>query len=144
MELKGSLSESNKSKSSLQFFTVKNYDKNSKIGKTAKSEVTPLTTGSYGGKPVTLCKIQILTGRKHQIRSQAAYFSHPLLGDTAYGGKKINEEQDFYLHAFELEIPENNPLGLPKFLRSFISTKFKKMLSKTLINSESLSIIKDV
>lgn len=126
------------------FYTVKNFEKNSPEGKLAISKVSPLATGSYGGKSVTLCKIRILTGRKHQIRSQAAYFGFPLLGDTAYGGTKINESQDFFLHALELEIPEDNPLGLPPVIKSFISTKFEKMLNKILINYKSLSIIKDV
>ena len=40
---------------------------------------------------VTLAKITIETGRKHQIRAQSSLHSHPLLGDTAYGGSAVKE-----------------------------------------------------
>lgn len=106
-------------------------------GKEARSVATPLAWGSYGGVPVTLAKIEIDTGRKHQIRSQAASHGFPLLGDTAYGGKRIHEEQDFFLHAHSLVIPEN-PLEIPGNIKADISTIFAKMSGKCLINFDSL------
>lgn len=33
----------------------------------------------------TLCEIELLTGRTHQIRVHTAYISHPVVGDTLYG-----------------------------------------------------------
>ena len=106
-------------------------------GKSAHSVATPLAYGSYHGLPVTLARIEIGTGRKHQIRAQAAAHGFPLLGDTAYGGKKITEEQDFFLHAHRLIFGEN-PLGLPHEILADISTKFAKMLSNCLIKFDSL------
>ena len=38
------------------------------------------------GPPATLLLVQPLTGRRHQIRAQAARRGHPLLGDARYGG----------------------------------------------------------
>ena len=35
--------------------------------------------------PATLLLMQLLTGRRHQIRAQAARRGHPLLGDARYG-----------------------------------------------------------
>lgn len=86
-------------------------------GKFAHTEVSPLSHGVFLGKPVTLARVLIKTGRTHQIRSQSAFHGFPLLGDTAYGGTKIDSKrfgQDFFLHAYELHIPRDNPLGLPE------------------------------
>ncbi|MBR4598825.1 MAG: RluA family pseudouridine synthase, partial [Treponema sp.] len=69
-------------------------------GKTAYTEVTPLSHGLFNKKSVTLARILIKTGRTHQIRAQAAFHGFPLLGDTAYGGQKIDAKrfgQEFFL-----------------------------------------------
>ena len=34
----------------------------------------------------SLCKINLLTGRTHQIRVHFEYIGHPLIGDDLYGG----------------------------------------------------------
>jgi 23S rRNA pseudouridine955/2504/2580 synthase len=68
----------------------------SKKSKTACSFVKPLLqSGSY-----SLVSVNIMTGRTHQIRSQAAHHGHPLSGDKKYGGKKGSV---FFLHAWKLE-----------------------------------------
>lgn len=88
-------------------------------GKFAHTEVFPLSHAHFYGKEVTLARILITTGRTHQIRSQCAYHGFPLLGDTAYGGTKIDSKkfgQDFFLHAAELYFPKDNPIGLPEKL----------------------------
>ena len=41
----------------------------------------------------SLCEVQLLTGRTHQIRVHFQYIGHPLVGDDLYGGK-----QDIYNH----------------------------------------------
>lgn len=112
--------------------------------KSAKKAITnaiPLSYGKYHGKDVTLAEFKIETGRKHQIRAQSALHGHSLLGDTAYGGQKISEAQDFFLHAYRLEFPENNPFSLPKNIDAFILTNFQKMLNKLLIKWDYTRII---
>jgi len=71
-------------------------------GKNAVTKVTPLAAdGKY-----TLIKVQIATGRTHQIRAQAAFHGHPLAGDKKYGGKRFGEKRGFFLHAWKLEFLE--------------------------------------
>ena len=55
---------------------------------------------------LTLCEVNLETGRTHQIRVHFSAFKHPLLGDTMYGAdptlaKKVGIARQF-LHANEL------------------------------------------
>lgn len=53
-------------------------------GKPSQTLITPIRhTNSY-----TLLKVQLFTGRTHQIRVHLAHIGHPLAGDDMYGGKK--------------------------------------------------------
>jgi len=107
-------------------------------GKAALTDAYPLAYGAYGKMPVTLIEYAITTGRTHQIRSQTAAHGFPLLGDTAYGGMLVHEPQDLYLHALQITVPRDNPLGLPETIRAPILTNFQKMLNKTLIQWDGL------
>lgn len=106
----------------------------------AITTATPLIRGKVNGKDVTLIQYNIETGRKHQIRAQSAFHNFPLLGDTIYGGKKI-EEQAFFLHAVCLEFPENE-LGIPRRIECPLNDKFKAFLKTNLINWNGQLIIK--
>lgn len=114
------------------FHTVKvSFD--SEEGKSAHTEVMPVSHGIFDGKEITLARILITTGRTHQIRSQCAYHGFPLLGDTAYGGRKIDSKkigQDFFLHASELHFPKENPLALPEKLTAPSPKAFLKIIEK--------------
>lgn len=66
---------------------------------------------SAGG--YTLLKVELITGRTHQIRSHLAFIGHPILGDSKYGNRKINEifRQQYglkyqFLHAWQVTFPE--------------------------------------
>lgn len=50
-----------------------------------------------------LLKIQLFTGRHHQIRSQLAAIGCPIKGDVKYGAKKYNPDHNIHLHAWQLE-----------------------------------------
>lgn len=41
--------------------------------------------------PFCLCRIDLLTGRTHQIRAHLAFLKAPVLGDIKYGNRKMNE-----------------------------------------------------
>lgn len=97
----------------------------------AETIATPLCHGNLQGLEVTLIEYDIKTGRKHQIRSQSAFHGYPLLGDTAYGGKRITGNfQDFYLTAKELTFPKNNPLNLPEKLTISLPSSFNMVLKR--------------
>jgi 23S rRNA pseudouridine1911/1915/1917 synthase len=55
--------------------------------KSAVLTVTPLGSGVYEGRELTLAEFVLETGRSHQIRAQAAAEGFPLLGDIKYGAK---------------------------------------------------------
>lgn len=66
-------------------------------GRTARTRVWELArTGA--DTPATLLLMQLLTGRRHQIRAQAALRGHPLLGDARYGAAQAAGSQPL-LHA---------------------------------------------
>ena len=44
-----------------------------------------LSTAEYEGHTVSLVRVELLTGRTHQIRVQFASRKHPLVGDRRYG-----------------------------------------------------------
>ena len=109
------------------FYTVKEAVSGADDGVEAITIVHPLAYGKYHNTEVTLAEYAIKTGRKHQIRAQSMLHSHPLLGDTAYGAKKINSSREFYLQAYELSFPENE-LGLPPFIRLPLASDFAAQL----------------
>ena len=53
--------------------------------KEARLSYRKLATAAYDGKPVSLLKIRLHTGRTHQIRVQLSSRKMPLVGDRRYG-----------------------------------------------------------
>lgn len=51
----------------------------------------------------TLVKLQLLTGRTHQIRVHMQYLGHPLIGDDLYGGSKTLIKRQA-LHAMKIHL----------------------------------------
>lgn len=82
-------------------YTTKNHYAKSEIsfksGKSAISEITPLQI--HGKK--TLLKVNIKTGRTHQIRVHLQSIKHPILGDNIYGGSEFPR---LMLHSYRIKI----------------------------------------
>ena len=74
-----------------------------KRGKEAKTAYTVL--GYYGGN--TLIKLQLFTGRTHQIRVHMAHLGHPLVDDNLYGTP--GPQSRHALHAYHLAF--KHPVG---------------------------------
>lgn len=72
---------------------------------------------SYG----YLLRIDLFTGRYHQIRAQLANINSPITGDHSYGGTSFDTipKNRILLHASKLQFPENT-IGLPKHISSQI------------------------
>jgi len=62
-----------------------------------KYEVLP---GDYGG--FTICQIELITGRMHQIRWQSSSRGYPIVGDEVYGGELLEDRSGILLHARQL------------------------------------------
>lgn len=58
-------------------------------------------------------RIQLMTGRTHQIRAQLSFEGFPIINDHAYGAKKLNDLEAIELEACELEFID--PLSGEKF-----------------------------
>ena len=122
-----------KEKTGKDFKTV-TVNGDSENSKEAITEVFPIKTGFFNNKPITLAKINIYTGRTHQIRSQCAYHKFPILGDTAYNKntKKISQDVDFFLHAYQLSFHETNNIDLPTDIIAPLPKNFANFLKKYL------------
>lgn len=73
----------------------------SKKGDAQVAELDYEVLGTRGKK--TLLKINLKTGRHHQIRAQLAHIGHPIIGDTKYGAKKALTDRSIALTASGLQ-----------------------------------------
>lgn len=83
-------------------------------------------------KDYTLLKVNLLTGRTHQIRVHLSYINHPIVGDKKYGNIKVNKifEEKYgldsqFLHAYSIKF--NKIDGILSYLSN---KKFCANLSK--------------
>lgn len=121
------IEKNNETKNNFQ--TVKISNIKNENSKKAKTTISPIAYGKFEKKDVTLVKLEIHTGRTHQIRSQCNLHSHPILGDFSYGKTKLlGYNQDFFLQAYCLKIPKN-PIGLPSEIKISLNSEFIKFLN---------------
>jgi 23S rRNA pseudouridine955/2504/2580 synthase len=94
--------------------------------KAALTRIRPLAHNAAAG--VTLARLEIDTGRTHQIRAQAAAHGHPLAGDRKYGGAA--QRGGFLLHAHFLQPPGQALPGLPRRLKAPLPEQFRKRIEE--------------
>ncbi len=68
-------------------------------GKLAQTEYQVLRETQH----FSLLRINLLTGRKNQIRVHLADEGHPVVGDPKYGGKETKKHHQLALHAASIE-----------------------------------------
>lgn len=61
-------------------------------GKLMETHVRPLESARYMGRWFSLVEVEIITGRTHQIRAHLAQAGYPVIGDTKYGARQVNEQ----------------------------------------------------
>ena len=72
-------------------------------GKPAETRVRRLATSGARGSRRSLLLVELVTGRKHQIRVHLAHAGFPILGDALYGtpADRGHREPALMLHAWE-------------------------------------------
>jgi 23S rRNA pseudouridine955/2504/2580 synthase len=95
----------------------------------ARTRVCPLAhSAGAGAAGFTLARLEIDTGRTHQIRAQAAARGHPLAGDRKYGGAP--QRGGFLLHAHSLDLPGGALPGLPRRLEAPLPEYFRNRIEE--------------
>lgn len=103
----------------------------SNTGKPAQTRITTLATRTANRQApaCTLLDVELLTGRKHQIRVHLASLGHPLLGDTLYGGPTKNlagKRIPLILHAHMLSF-KHPATGEPVHITSPVPSRIIKL-----------------
>ena len=80
------------------------------------------------GDTYSKLKIELLTGRNHQIRSQMEFLGNPIVNDVLYGAKKVLElnENQICLHSKKIrfQIKDENyefEVNEPSFFNAFLN-----------------------
>lgn len=86
----------------------------------ASQIVTKLIPVNYYENDVTLLRIDLITGKTHQIRAQLAKENHPIIGDPKYGDGSLNQSflkncgvSRQLLHAAFVTFPDGTQVEAP-------------------------------
>ena len=101
----------------------------SRTGKTALTcaHLLAFSPADVAGPARSLLDVELLTGRKHQIRVHLSHAGFPILGDSLYG--KPHASGGLMLHAFE-ERFEHPVTGTSIVIRAPYPTRFKPLFPK--------------
>jgi len=94
----------------------------SQDGREAISKITKLQQF----ESFSLLKIQLVTGRMHQIRVHCQYNNAPIIGDSTYNSNSQIHSKNMLLHAFSIEL--NSPLLGNLRLKTAIPNSFDQFV----------------
>lgn len=75
---------------------IRSYDPGLESKGWKKIELKAVLQSSDTAKDQSVIKVELLTGKSHQIRSQMAYYGHPILGDGKYDETEKKFRQQLY------------------------------------------------
>lgn len=93
--------------------------------KFSKSRYQRIRSWTWEGIDMSEIKVELITGRSHQIRVHMASIGHPLLGDRKYGTKesidfsRTHHIEHQQLHAYQLVFPKTEGVLAPVSGRVF-------------------------
>lgn len=97
------------------------------VGKLAETEYHVLKETQH----FSLIKVNLLTGRKNQIRVHMADQGHPIVGDPKYGTKETKKHHQLALHATSIEFTHPHSkkrmkftVAPPKFFSSLVDYEY--------------------
>ena len=121
-------------------------DKNDRKKMTVIDDITKVKTAITNYRVIsqnslfTLVKVNIETGRTHQIRVHMRHLGYPILGDSVYG-RKDNEKRQM-LHAYRLEFL--HPVtGNPMEFIGEIPEDFQRALKKSDLKMDEITGLMD-
>ncbi len=95
-------------------------------GQYAHTDVTVLKRFLLDAEPVTHVRLQLHTGRTHQIRVHMTYLGHPLVGDDLYGGSRhLIDRQALHCVSLSMEHPLT---GRPLHFTSMLNEDMQRLL----------------
>ncbi|MCL6625825.1 MAG: RluA family pseudouridine synthase [Alicyclobacillus shizuokensis] len=94
---------------------VQNVTSTAETGKPAETRFTRVAARAG----TSLVRIELVSGRTHQIRAHFASIGHPLVGDVKYGAPRSKQDTHQWLHAGALEFPNGRRVtaALPEQFR---------------------------
>ncbi len=107
-------------------------------GKPAETRVRRLATSGARDSRRSLLLVELVTGRKHQIRVHLAHAGFPILGDALYGtpADRGHRAPALMLHAFEERLP--HPVtGEPLVIRTSYPERFAQAFPDGLALAEA-------
>ena len=116
--------------------TISSYlveDENYVVSSTTDKERGKLAETEYvvmkEDKQVSLLKINLLTGKKNQIRVHMAEAGHPIVGDAKYGKEK-GVRPHLLLHSYSIEF--NHPFSKKRItIKADVPDYFKRAVDYT-------------
>ena len=100
-------------------------DRNKKNAKYAKLDYEVLDYDER--RNLSLVKINLYTGRHHQIRAQFANFNHSLYGDQKYGTRGKNKQIRLWAYEIEFEHPIRKEMMIYRSVPNWTMCKYAKI-----------------